>query len=131
MSGRFTTPLAGTWNGSDSPEIVWPLTLQVARARTYPKFAGTLGSTHEPSGFTRTLRFSTLTVQFSLSCCARASPGAHTRSATAAVTIHGTYGALILTMNPVNVEPGVPPRQPVGSRCVRPGSAGWAHRRCA
>ena len=68
MRGRFTTPLAGTRNGSDSPEIVSPFTMQVARARTRPKFAGTFGSTHEPSGRTRTLRFRTLTVQFSLSC---------------------------------------------------------------
>src|SRR5262245_50236360 len=63
--GRLTMPLAGTRNGSDSPEMVSPLMTQVARARTRPKFEGTLGSTHEPSGLTRTLRFSTLTVQFS------------------------------------------------------------------
>ena len=62
MRGRFTTPFGGTRNGSDSPEIVSPSTMQVARARTRPKFAGTFGSTHEPSGWTRTLRFNTLTV---------------------------------------------------------------------
>ena len=33
IRGMLTTPLAGTMNGSDSPEMVWPLTMQVdARA---------------------------------------------------------------------------------------------------
>ena len=68
MCGRFTTPLAGIRKGSDSPEIVLPSTTQVTRARTRPKFAGTLGNTHEPLGRTRTFRLSTLTVQFSFNC---------------------------------------------------------------
>jgi hypothetical protein len=54
-------------NGADSPEMVSPLTTQVARARTGPKFAGIFGSTQLPSGFTRTFRFKTETMQFSLS----------------------------------------------------------------
>src|SRR5262249_41944241 len=47
---------------------VIPFRMQVARARTRPWLAGTLGSTQVPSGFTRTLRLSTLIVQFSFSC---------------------------------------------------------------
>src|SRR4051812_7491608 len=64
----LTMPLAGTRNKSDSPEIVLPSTIQVARARPWPDFAGTFGKTHEPSELTLTVRFSTLTVQFSFSC---------------------------------------------------------------
>ena len=62
--GRLTTPLAGTTKGSDSPDTVSPLITQVTLARTGPKLAGTLGSTHEPSAFCVTERFRTLTVQF-------------------------------------------------------------------
>src|SRR6266487_4379079 len=66
IGGRLTTPLAGTVNGSDSPEMVWPFTRHVTRARTGPKFAGTFGSTQEPSAFCVTVRFRMLTVQFEL-----------------------------------------------------------------
>src|SRR2546428_14103964 len=68
MCGRFTTPLAGIRKGSDSPEIVLPSTTHVTRARTSPKLAGTVGRIQEPSARTRTLRFSTLTVQYSFNC---------------------------------------------------------------
>ena len=83
IRGTFTAPFGGTRNGSDSPEIVLPSMMHVARARTGPKFAGTLGRTHVPSGLTRTFRLSTLTVQFSLSC-ANASRAGHTASRTSA-----------------------------------------------
>src|SRR6266850_1285325 len=84
--GMLTMPFGGSRNGWDSPDTVWPSMMHVARARTSPKFAGTLGSTHDPSGFTRTLRLRTLTVQFSLSCCANALWDAHTsRNITATV----------------------------------------------
>jgi hypothetical protein len=68
IGGTFAAPLGGTTNGTDSPETVRPSMMQVTRALTGPKFAGMFGSTQVPSGFTRTLRLSTLTVQFSLSC---------------------------------------------------------------
>src|SRR4029077_4061466 len=64
IGGRFTTPFAGTVNGSDSPDTVCPFHSEVTRARTGPKFAGTFGSTHEPSAFCVTVRFKMLTVQF-------------------------------------------------------------------
>src|SRR5689334_7092032 len=83
--GRLTTPFAGTRNGSDSPEIVSPSMMQVARARTRPKFAGTFGSTHDPSACTRALRLRTLTTQFSLTStsgvCARAGAAASRHTA--------------------------------------------------
>ena len=56
---------------SDWPDCVTPFCTHVARARTCPKLAGMLGSTQVPSGFTETLRFSTLTTQFSFSWAAR------------------------------------------------------------
>src|SRR5512146_1979209 len=68
MGGTLTEPFAGRMKKSDWPERVVPPSTQVARARTWPKFAGMLGSTQVPSGFTETLRFSTLTTQFSFSC---------------------------------------------------------------
>src|SRR5512146_3342053 len=67
MVGTLTEPFAGRMKKSDWPERVIPPSTQVARARTWPKFAGMLGSTQVPSGFTETLRFSPLTTQFSLS----------------------------------------------------------------
>src|SRR6185437_1888430 len=42
--------------------------MHVARAFTWPKLAGMFGSTHDPSAFTGTVRFKTLTVQFWFSC---------------------------------------------------------------
>ena len=65
--GTLTEALGATKKGADSPEIVSPLMMQVARARTRPKLAGMFGSTHVPLGRTRVLRFNTLTMQFSLS----------------------------------------------------------------
>ena len=67
IGGTSIDPLARIRNGADSPDTVCPLKMQVARARTRPKFAGMFGRIHEPSGRTRVLRFSTLTMQFSLS----------------------------------------------------------------
>ena len=67
IGGTVARPLAGTTNGSDSPETVWPSMMHVTRALTGPKLAGTFGSLQDPSAFTRTLRFSTLTVHVSLS----------------------------------------------------------------
>ena len=97
MCGWFTTPFAGIRNGSDSPEIVRPSTMHVTRARTKPKLAGTFGSTQDPSGRTRTLRFNTLIVQFSLSCvsltCAEARRPATASEATVSAMAQTTREA--------------------------------------
>src|SRR3954471_11997399 len=68
IAGRLTAPFAGTVKKADSPKVVTPFWTQVARAFTWPKLAGMFGSTQEPSGFTRTVRLRTLTVQFSFNC---------------------------------------------------------------
>src|SRR5437868_5967937 len=68
IAGRFTAPFAETVKNADSPKVVLPFWVHVARAFTCPKLAGILGRTHEPSGFTGTLRLSTETIQFWLSC---------------------------------------------------------------
>src|SRR6185312_3289189 len=68
IGGTLTEPFVGRRKRSDCPERVRLLSTQVARARTCPKFAGMLGRTHVPSGLTCTLRFSTLTTQFSFNC---------------------------------------------------------------
>ena len=70
MRGTFTEPFVGIVNAADSPDRVMPFSTQVARAFTDPKFAGMFGSTHVPSGFTCTVRLSTLTTQWSLSWAA-------------------------------------------------------------
>src|SRR5437667_12574713 len=68
MCGRFTALFAGTAKNADSPKVVMPFCAQVARALTWPKLAGIFGRTHDPSWFACTLRFRTLTVQFSFNC---------------------------------------------------------------
>ena len=63
ISGTWMTPSTGTVKNSDCPERVTPLSTQVARTRTWPRLAGTLGSTHEPSASTCVERLRALTVQ--------------------------------------------------------------------
>ena len=82
--GTLTEELARIRNGTDSPDTVSPLKVQVARARTNPKFAGMFGNTQDPSGRTRVLRFSTLTMQFSFSCVWAETPAGNTTSRAAA-----------------------------------------------
>src|SRR5436305_12866256 len=70
IGGSVTEPFAGRRKKSDWPDCVTPFCTHVARARTCPKLAGMLGRTHVPLGLTETLRFNTLTTQFSFSCAA-------------------------------------------------------------
>ncbi len=90
----LTEPLEGMVKNSDSPEVVTPLRTHVARALIWPKLAGMFGSTHVPSGLTRTVRLSTLTVQFS-SNCARAACAA-TSTSSPATTIRNMYASLAI-----------------------------------
>src|SRR5689334_22432395 len=87
MAGTFTDPFAGMTKKADWPNEVAPLLTHVARARTRPKPAGTLGRIHDPSARACTLRLSTLTTQFSFSptdvgepICPNAAPAARTGS---------------------------------------------------
>jgi len=64
ISTLSTTPLTGTTKRSLWPERVTPFSTHVARARTCPAFAGTLGRTHDPSARACVVRLRTLTVQF-------------------------------------------------------------------
>ena len=83
MSVDTTVSFAGTANKSDCPVSVTPFSIQVARALTRPKFAGTLGMFHDPSGETAPVLFKMLTTQFSLSC---AQPGLLARRQNASPT---------------------------------------------
>src|SRR5689334_8994252 len=82
MAGRFTALFAETLKNADSPKMVTPFWTQLARALTGPKLAGMFGSTHDPSWLTCTLRFSTLTVQFSFNCALAATQTAKPSAAT-------------------------------------------------
>src|SRR6185436_15572418 len=84
MVSTLRTLFGGTETRLDCPERVWVPTTQVARTRTGPWLAGTLGSTQEPSGCTRAVRLRALTRQWSSSWAARGGARAPSAATSAA-----------------------------------------------